>query len=81
MNLDRERRGEDGREDGIEGFEGFEDDAAEVNAAEEMERAKREVQELEEKKSLTMGGQHVQAAPKMNIKVRLGCVCVRGQLG
>ena len=54
----------------VKGFEGFEDDAAEVNAADEMERAKREVQELEEKKTLTIGGQHVQAAPKMNIKVR-----------
>ena len=42
------------------GFEGFEDSASEVNAAKEMERAKKEIQEREEKKSLTMGGQHVQ---------------------
>ena len=54
------------------GFEGLETEGAEeVNAAEEMERAKREIQEREEKKSLTMGGQHVQAAPKMNIKVSI----------
>lgn len=52
----------------VKGFEGFEESAEEVNAAEEMERAKKEIQELEEKKSLTMGGQHAQVAPKMNIK-------------
>ena len=53
----------------VKGFEGAEDGAEEVNAAEEMERAKVEIQEREEKKNLTMGGQHAQAAPKMNIKV------------
>jgi proline-rich protein PRCC len=57
-------------EKGVErGFEGLDrEGAAEVNAAEERERAKAEVQEREEKKSLTAGGQHVQQAPKMNIK-------------
>lgn len=54
----------------VKGFEALETEGAEeVNAAEEMERAKREIQEREEKKSLTMGGQEAQAAPKMNIKV------------
>lgn len=56
------------------GFEGVETQgAAEVDAAAEMERAKREVKEIEEKKALTQGGQHAQVAPKMNIKVRVGC--------
>lgn len=57
-------------EKGVEkGFEGVEKEgAAEVNALEEMEKAKREIQEREEKKALTAGGQHVQAAPRMNIK-------------
>ena len=57
-------------EKGVEkGFEGVESEgAAEVNAFEEMEKAKREIQEREEKKALTAGGQHVQVAPRMNIK-------------
>ncbi|EKM55616.1 uncharacterized protein PHACADRAFT_184398 [Phanerochaete carnosa HHB-10118-sp] len=57
-------------EKGVEkGFEGIETEgAAEVNAFEEMEKAKHEIQEREEKKALTKGGQHVQVAPRMNIK-------------
>lgn len=59
-------------EKGIEkGFEGADaEDTTEVNALSEMERAKKEIQEREERKALTMAGDEVPAAPKMNIKVR-----------
>lgn len=58
-------------EKGIEkGFEGMETDGAtEVNALSEMEKAKVEIQEREERKALTMAGDEVPVAPKMNIKV------------